>query len=67
MKVDGKFDDLIALAQLGIQDPKMKLALARNYWDEMGNGNPEDIHTTLFSISASTLEWNLFFHLIFFD
>lgn len=58
-KVDGKFDDLIALAQLGMQDPKMKLALARNYWDEMGNGNPEDIHTTLFSISANYMNQKL--------
>jgi len=51
-KVDGKFDDLIALSQLGIQDKKMKLTLARNYWDEMGNGNIDDIHSTLFAISA---------------
>jgi hypothetical protein len=45
--LDARFDDLIALAQVGISD-EPKLELARNYWDEMGNGNIEDMHTRLF-------------------
>src|SRR5579862_3339951 len=35
--VDGKFDDIIALSQIGMSGD-MKLALAENFWDEMGLG-----------------------------
>jgi hypothetical protein len=43
---DGGFDDLVALAQVGLAgDPK--LALAANYWDEMGRGRLADVHTEL--------------------
>lgn len=50
-QVDGKFDDVIARAQIGLESgPKM--ALARNYWDEMGLGNESQMHTTLFCQSA---------------
>lgn len=37
------FDDLVALTQVRIPD-RAKLELARNYWDEMGRGNPKGMH-----------------------
>jgi hypothetical protein len=43
---DGGFDDLVAAAQIGIDGPA-KLELAQNYWDEMGNGRLERVHTEL--------------------
>ena len=43
---DGGFDDLVAIAQVGLTgDPKLELA--RNYWDEMGRGEPAAVHSTL--------------------
>lgn len=45
--IDGHFDDTIALAQLGLGG-RAKLALARNYWDEMGRGRLRQTHTFLF-------------------
>ncbi|CAK3361589.1 iron-containing redox enzyme family protein [Vibrio lentus] len=51
--VDGVFDDLLALAQLGVQG-KPKMAIAHNYWDEMGEGNAALVHTTLFD---KTVAW----------
>jgi hypothetical protein len=47
--IDPRFDDLIALMQVGIKDPGVKMELASNFWDEMGNGVEEDVHTRLFS------------------
>ena len=43
---DAGFDDLVAACQLGLSG-SAKMELARNYWDEMGNGTPEAVHTTL--------------------
>ena len=43
---DGGFDDLVAACQVGL-DGGAKLELARNYWDEMGNGVAGDVHTEL--------------------
>jgi hypothetical protein len=43
---DGGFDDLVAACQIGL-DGEPKLELARNYWDEMGNGSPARVHTEL--------------------
>ena len=43
---DGGFDDLVAACQIGL-DGAPKLELARNYWDEMGNGSPARVHTEL--------------------
>jgi Iron-containing redox enzyme len=43
---DGGFDDLVASCQVGL-DGEPKLELARNYWDEMGNGEAADVHTGL--------------------
>jgi hypothetical protein len=51
-QVDGRFDDVIALAQLGMVGD-MKLALAENYWDEMGLGRLEDMHTVMFARSTA--------------
>jgi hypothetical protein len=43
---DAGFDDLVAACQIGLSGaPKMELA--NNYWDEMGNGDPAAVHTTL--------------------
>ncbi len=53
-KVDGRFDDLIALAQIGL-DGKPKLVIAENYWDEMGRGKIEKMHTYMFCQSANYL------------
>jgi Iron-containing redox enzyme len=46
--VDARFDDLLALAQLGFTGGK-KLEVARNYWDELGAGRPARVHTTMFN------------------
>ena len=43
---DGGFDDLVATCQIGL-DGEPKLELARNYWDEMGNGSLARVHTEL--------------------
>ncbi len=37
------FDDLVALTQVKMP-ARAKLELARNYWDEMGRGNPAGMH-----------------------
>ncbi|WP_053958392.1 iron-containing redox enzyme family protein [Sulfobacillus thermosulfidooxidans] len=46
--IDTRFDDLVALAQVGMDGPP-KMELGQNYWDEMGNGNPALVHTTMFN------------------
>lgn len=43
---DGGFDDLVARCQLGL-DGLPKVALATNYWDEMGRGEVDAVHTKL--------------------
>jgi hypothetical protein len=43
---DGGFDDLVATCQVGLAG-EAKLELARNYWDEMGNGVADRVHTEL--------------------
>ena len=43
---DGGFDDLVAACQIGLSG-EPKLELARNYWDEMGDGAAADVHTEL--------------------
>src|SRR5690606_1023435 len=43
---DAGFDDLVAACQIGLRG-EPKLELARNYWDEMGRGTLEEIHTEL--------------------
>jgi hypothetical protein len=44
---DGGFDDLVALCQVGL-DGAAKLELGHNYWDEMGDGRSERVHTELY-------------------
>ncbi|MEX2289267.1 MAG: iron-containing redox enzyme family protein [Mycobacteriales bacterium] len=43
---DGGFDDLIALCQVGLSGTA-KLELAKNFWDEMGQGELAGVHTQL--------------------
>ncbi|MGZ6792713.1 MAG: iron-containing redox enzyme family protein, partial [Mycobacteriales bacterium] len=43
---DGGFDDLVAVCQVGLAG-EPKLEMARNYWDEMGNGDLAAVHTVL--------------------
>ncbi|MDQ1710904.1 MAG: hypothetical protein QOE45_354 [Frankiaceae bacterium] len=43
---DGGFDDLVALCQVGLSG-EAKVELARNYWDELGNGSLSAVHTIL--------------------
>jgi len=43
---DAGFDDLVAICQVGLAG-EPKLELARNYWDEMGRGRLEGIHTEM--------------------
>ena len=43
---DGGFDDLIALCQVGLSG-SAKLELGKNFWDEMGQGDPAGVHTEL--------------------
>ncbi|WP_171053240.1 iron-containing redox enzyme family protein [Streptomyces marianii] len=45
--LDPRFDDILALMQVGRQGGE-KLEIAANYWDEMGNGDPSMVHTSLF-------------------
>ncbi len=52
--VDPRFDDLVSMLQVGVKG-KAKMELADNYWDEMGNGNLEDVHTDLFKKATDAL------------
>jgi len=51
---DGGFDDLVAACQVGLHG-EPKLEMARNYWDEMGNGDAVRVHTELHRKLARTL------------
>jgi hypothetical protein len=52
---DGGFDDLVAACQVGLSgEPKVELA--RNYWDELGNGAAEDVHTSLHDRLVAAIE-----------
>lgn len=48
------FDDLTALTQVRLSQ-RAKLELARNYWDEMGRGNPKGMHGPLLDSLAHKL------------
>ncbi len=52
---DGGFDDLVAVAQVGIHDGP-KLALAANYWDELGRGELSRVHTRLHCDLVAAIE-----------
>jgi hypothetical protein len=45
---DDVFDDLVATCQVGLPLGPAKLELARNYWDEMGNGEFDAVHNVLY-------------------
>jgi hypothetical protein len=49
------FEDLTALTQLKLP-AQPKLELARNYWDEMGRGNPKAMHGPLLAALAEHLK-----------
>jgi hypothetical protein len=51
---DGGFDDLVAVCQVGLSG-SAKLELGKNYWDEMGNGNPDAVHTVLHQKMATAI------------
>ena len=44
---EAAFDDLVALAQVGTRG-EVKMEMASNYWDEMGKGRSQAVHTHLF-------------------
>lgn len=48
------FDDLTALSQLRMP-VQAKLEMARNYWDEMGRGNPKGMHGPMLEVLAARL------------
>jgi hypothetical protein len=52
---DGGFDDLVAVCQVGLSGAS-KMEMARNYWDEMGNGVPGRVHTDLHRQMADAIE-----------
>ncbi|MCW2623024.1 MAG: hypothetical protein JWL64_2626 [Frankiales bacterium] len=52
---DGGFDDLVALCQIGLSG-SAKLELGRNYWDEMGRGDADAVHTTLHERLVAALD-----------
>ncbi|MER5889949.1 iron-containing redox enzyme family protein [Streptomyces sp. NPDC001941] len=56
--VDSKFDDLMAMVQIGTQG-HTKLTIAENYWDEMGEGDIEHVHTRMFEHSARYMRAHL--------
>jgi hypothetical protein len=49
------FDDLVALTQVKLPI-RPKLELARNYWDEMGQGNEGGMHGPMLGVLAGSLE-----------
>lgn len=49
------FEDLVALTQVKLPD-RAKLELARNYWDEMGQGHASGMHGPLLAKLADALE-----------
>jgi len=49
------FDDLVAMTQVKFP-VRAKLELARNYWDEMGKGNPKGMHGPLLDVLVERLD-----------
>ncbi len=52
---DGGFDDLVAVCQVGLSG-SAKLELGKNYWDEMGQGDPDGVHTVLHQRLAAAID-----------
>jgi hypothetical protein len=55
MSIDGRFDDLVALSQVGFSGPA-KVVMGENYWDELGRGNPALMHTVLFESAMAEVD-----------
>ena len=53
--LDQRFDDVLATLQIGTNGT-VKMEVAKNYWDEMGNGDLNKMHTRLFSELLDELE-----------
>jgi hypothetical protein len=51
------FEDLTAMTQVKFPT-QAKLELARNYWDEMGKGNPKGMHGPLLDVLVERLALN---------
>jgi heme oxygenase-like protein len=51
------FDDLTAYTQVKLPQ-RIKLELARNYWDEMGRGNPKGMHGPMLHRLVQALDLN---------
>ena len=49
------FEDLVAYTQVKLSQ-QAKLELARNYWDEMGRGNPKGMHGPMLQVLVDHLE-----------
>jgi hypothetical protein len=49
--IDGSFDDLMAMLQVGMPI-RQKMIAGSNYWDELGNGNFDLVHATMFKTSS---------------
>jgi uncharacterized protein YqcC (DUF446 family) len=52
--LDPRFDDILALMQIGTPVGQ-KLEIAKNYFDEMGNGEEARVHSHLFSSALNAL------------
>lgn len=52
--IDTRFDDYLALVQVGTSGG-VKLEIATNYWDEMGNGDESKMHTFMFNRAMECL------------
>ncbi|WP_435613384.1 iron-containing redox enzyme family protein [Streptomyces sp. bgisy159] len=53
--LDPRFDDILAVMQVGTKGAE-KMEIAANYWDEMGNGDFVEVHTTLFSQCLASID-----------
>ncbi len=52
--LDPRFDDILAMMQVGVQGAA-KIEIASNYFDEMGNGQAERIHSHIFQRTLDDL------------
>ncbi len=52
--LDPRFDDILALIQIGTQG-REKMEIAANYWDEMGIGEHGSEHSALFARTLSAI------------
>lgn len=53
--LDPRFDDILALIQLGTAGSE-KIEIAGNYWDEVGNGELTSMHGALFAKALAALD-----------